>query len=143
VWILGNDDLERPLIITVTRTYKDLSPILGNGLFGNLVIDTGPFHCLTLERAGVEILAGTYPIKWMRSQHFDQIMPFIVVPGRVACEQHWANWPNQLEGCQALGFAEDLKGDMLQQSKNAWNAYIDVILNQPNLMLKIVDDYGV
>lgn len=130
------------MIITTTRTYKDLNILLGNGIFGNLSIDSSPFKCLTLERDGVEIPVGTYPIQWMRSAHFDQIMPHVIVPGRFAIEQHWANWPKQLDGCQALGFAEDLKGDMLIESKRAWNAYIDVILNQPSLMLRIVEDYA-
>lgn len=130
------------MIITVTRTFKTQHPTLGDGIFGNLTIDSNPFKCLTLERAGVEIPAGIYPIRWMRSVHFAQIMPMIVVAGRVAIEQHWANWPKQLDGCQALGEAEDLQSDMLQESKVAWNAYIDVILNEPNLTLKIIEDYA-
>lgn len=131
------------MLITTTRVNKVLDhPTLGIGLFGNLVIDMNPFKCMTLERGGVEIPAGVYPVQWMRSVHFQQIMPHIIVPGRVAIEQHWANWPDQLDGCQALGFEEDFTQDMLEESKNAWNAYIDVILNQPNLMLKIVEDYG-
>jgi hypothetical protein len=130
------------MVITTTRTYKTLNPVLGNGLFGNLTIDSNPFKCLTLERAGVEIPVGVYQIDWMWSDHFQQIMPHIIVPGRIAVEQHWANWPKQLDGCQALGVAEDLTADMLQESKHAWIAYIKVILNQPSLTLKVVEDYG-
>lgn len=130
------------MIITVTRTNKVPNAQLGTGLFGNLVIDTNPFKCLTLERDGVQILPGVYPIQWVLSTHFDQIMPHIVVPGRVMILQHWANWPNQLEGCQALGTEEELDKDQLDESKIAWQAYVQVILNQPNLTLKVVEDYG-
>jgi hypothetical protein len=124
------------MLVIVTRTNKTQ-----DGIFGNLIIDTNPFKCLTMERLSLAIPVGVFPIRWMRSIHFQQIMPFIVVPGRTACEQHWANWPNQLEGCQALGTSEELAKDMLVESKDAWNAYIDVILNEPNLMLKVIEDF--
>lgn len=130
------------MIITTTRTNKVPNTTLGSGLFGNLMIDTDPFKCLTLERETVAIAPGIYPIRWVRSPHFKQVMPHIIVPGRIMVLQHWANWPNQLDGCQALGFAEDFAQDMLQESQDAWNAYIDVILNQPNLTLKVIEDYG-
>lgn len=137
----GTNEKSTAMIITVTRTDKVPNDTLGNGLFGHLGIDSHPFKCLTLEREGVEIPPGTYSIQWVRSPHFNQIMPHILVPGRVMVLQHWANWPNQLEGCQALGFEQDLKQDMLQESHDAWSAYIDVILNQPSLILKVVEDY--
>jgi hypothetical protein len=130
------------MLITTTRTNKVPNPKLGTGLFGNLVIDTNPFKCLTLERDGVQIPPGTYPMEWALSPHFDQVMPHIIVPNRIMILQHWANWPNQLDGCQALGTAEELAKDQLDQSKDAWRAYIRVILNQPNLWLKVVEDYG-
>lgn len=125
------------MIITVTRTNKT-----ADGLFGNLSIDTDPFKCVTMEIASLCIPAGTYRIEWMYSDHFEQIMPHVIVPGRVAIEQHWANWPSQLEGCQALGTKTELAKDQIDESKDAWIAYIEVILNRPSLMLKVVEDYG-
>lgn len=125
------------MIITVTRTNKTT-----DGLFGNLMIDVDPFKCVTMEIASLCIPAGTYPIEWMWSNHFQQIMPHVIVPGRVAIEQHWANKPDQLEGCQALGTETQLGADCIDESKDAWIAYVKIILNQPSLMLKIVEDYA-
>lgn len=125
------------MLITVFRTNKT-----GDGIFGNLAIDTNPFKCVTMERGIDAIPAGIFPIRWVRSPHFNQIMPQIIVPNRIMILQHWANWPTQLEGCQALGTTEEIHNDQLDESKDAWNSYIDVILNQPNLMLKIIEDYG-
>jgi hypothetical protein len=130
-------DTEDKVLITVTRTNKTV-----DGLFGNLSIDSDSFKCLTLENSGLSIPAGVYQIKWMWSDHFQQIMPTIVVPDRTAIEMHWANYPIQLEGCVALGTEEELSQDCIEQSKDAWIAYIKVVLNQPNLTLRIVEDYG-
>jgi hypothetical protein len=89
----------------------------------------------------MEIPIGIYDIQFMWSNHFQQIMPQIIVPGRVAIEQHWANYPIQLDGCQALGTQAEISADCLDESKVAWTAYIQVILNQPALKLKVVEDY--
>ena len=68
------------MLITTTRTNKVIDhPTLGIGLFGNLMIDSNPFKCLILERGGVEIPVGVWPIQWMRSIHFQQIMPHVIV----------------------------------------------------------------
>lgn len=125
------------MIITVTRTNKT-----SDGIFGNLSIDSTYFKCVVMENLSKQIPAGTYPIKWMWSDHFQQIMPQIIVPGRIAIEQHWANRPNQLEGCQALGTETELSEDFISESKIAWVGYIKSILNQPNLMIKIVEDFA-
>ena len=124
------------MLVTTTRTNKT-----SDGIFGNLLIDNSPFKCLTLERLGMEIPIGIYDIQFMWSNHFQQIMPQIIVPGRVAIEQHWANYPIQLDGCQALGTQAEISADCLDESKVAWTAYIQVILNQPALKLKVVEDY--
>lgn len=130
------------MLITTTRTIRPADKSRGPGIFGNLKIDGNHFKCLTMEREGVEIPVGVYPITWVWSPHFDQIMPQIIVPERVMILQHWANWPDQLDGCQALGFSQDLHNDMLMQSKDAWKAYIEIILNQPSLTLKVVEDFA-
>jgi Family of unknown function (DUF5675) len=123
------------MIVTVTRTNKT-----SDGIFGNLAIDTNPFKCVTEEILSMSISVGTYPMAWMLSEHFDQIMPHIIVPGREAIEIHWANYPKQLEGCIALGTEVELSNDCIDESKIAWKGFIKAILNQPNLMLKIVED---
>jgi hypothetical protein len=78
----------------------------------------------------------------MWSDHFQQIMPHIIVPGRTAIELHWANRPTQLEGCIALGTSTELSKDCIWESKNAWVGFIKAVLNEPNLTLKVVEDYG-
>lgn len=132
------------MIITIMRTNKTK-----DGIFGNLFCDLDPFKCVTLENLALAIPAGIYQIDLMWSDHFQQIMPHILVPGRTAIEQHWANYPvgpdpehPQLEGCQAFGTSAELAADCIDQSKVAWIAYIKVILNQPTLTLKVVDDYA-
>lgn len=125
------------MVITVTRTNKT-----SDGIFGNLSIDTSPFKCVTMEISSLCIPVGIYAMDLMWSEHFQQIMPQIIVPGRVAIEQHWANYPYQLEGCQALGTTTELSKDCIDQSKIAWIAYVKAILNQPILTLKVIEDYA-
>ena len=125
------------MLITVNRTDKT-----SDGLFGYLEIDTNPFRCVTMEISALCIPVGAYPIQWMWSDHFQQIMPQIMVPGRTAIELHWSNRPSQLEGCIALGTSKELGGDCIDESKIAWVGFIKAILNQPNLTLKVSEDYG-
>lgn len=125
------------MIITTTRTNKTK-----DGIFGNLICDLDPFKCVVMEILSLAIPAGVYQIAWMWSDHFQQIMPHILVPGRTAIEQHWANYPTQLEGCQSLGTTVELSSDCIDQSKIAWIAYVKVILNQPSLTLRVVEDYA-
>ena len=125
------------MIITVYRTDKT-----ADGLFGHLEIDTDPFKCVTMEISSLCIPAGVYPLQWMWSEHFQQIMPHILVPGRTAILFHWANYPPQLQGCVALGTSTELSQDCIWESKIAWVGFIKAILNQPNLTLKVIEDYG-
>lgn len=125
------------MLITVTRTNK-----ITDGIFGTLAIDTDPFKCVTLENLSLEIPPGTYSIWYRWSHDFGQIMPHIIVPNRTAIMLHWANWPKQLLGCIALGTSDDFKDDMIIESKDAWINFVQAITDQPNLMLKIVEDYG-
>lgn len=70
-------------------------------------------------------------------------MPHVMVPGRTAIEIHWANYPNQLEGCLALGTTEELAADCIEQSKIAWTAFVQQVLtDQPSTVIKYVEDYG-
>lgn len=130
------------MMITLSRTNKQQGKF-GPGIFGTLRIDANPFKCVTMERDGVEIPPGVYSIKWIWSDHFGQFMPHIMdVPGREAIEQHWANFPNQLDGCQAMGTTEEMSNDCIDESKDAWKAYCAIIINESNVILKVEEDYG-
>lgn len=125
------------MVITVTRTNKTT-----DGIFGNLSLDTNSFKCVTMEILSLSIPAGIYGMNWMWSDHFQQIMPSIIVPGRTAIEIHWANSPIQLEGCIALGTVVELSKDWIMESKIAWVSFIKAILNEPVLTLKVVEDFA-
>jgi hypothetical protein len=124
------------MIIIVTRTNKSQ-----DGIFGTLSIDIDPYKCVTLENLALEIPVGIYPVIYRWSEDFQQIMPHIVVPTRTAVMFHWANWPKQLLGCIALGTEEDFKDDMVTESKDAWIKFAEAITDQPNLTLKVEEDY--
>ena len=126
------------MILQVTRLNQT-----DDGIFGNLTIEANPFKCVTMELLSLAIPIGAYPVAWMWSEHFQQIMPQIIVPGREAIELHWANVPTQLEGCVALGTETELANDRIDESKDAWIGFIKTILNQPALVLKVTEDYGV
>lgn len=132
------------MIITETRTTKS-----SDGIFGNLSVDIDPFKCVTLENKAMAIPPGIYDLTFMWSDHFQQIMPHIIVPGRVAIEIHWANYPvgpdptkPQLEGCVATGTEAEFSADCIDQSKVAWIGFVKTITDQPNIKYKIVEDYG-
>jgi hypothetical protein len=122
------------MLITVTRTNKT-----SDGIFGNLQIDGNPFKCVTLERLGMEILAGVYNVEFTFSPDFNRVMPLIDVPGRTGCRFHWANFPAQLLGCIALG--EKVDGDAIDESVIAFNQLYAIIQGQEGLKLKVVEDY--
>lgn len=125
------------MLITVTRTNKS-----ADGIFGTLAIDTSTYKCVTEENLQLAILPGTYTVLFMWSDHFQQIMPHMIVPGRDAIEVHWANWPKQLLGCIALGTTEDFEDDMITESKIAWIGFVKAITDQPAITIRIIEDYG-
>src|ERR1700739_1920058 len=108
-------DKEAKMLITVTRLNKT-----SDGIFGMLSIKEAAFNCVTEENLASAIPKGTYQVTYMWSDHFQQIMPHVLVPGRTAIEIHWANWPQQLEGCLALGTKTELLADQIDESKAAW-----------------------
>lgn len=124
------------MLITVYRTNKTT-----DGIFGHLTTDRDPFRCMTLENLTTVIPAGVYDILFMWSEHFQQIMPHVMVPGRTSIEIHWANWPKQLDGCLALGMEKSFSQDMVTQSKDAWIGFVKAISDQPALKIKYVNDY--
>lgn len=125
------------MIITTVRNYKTI-----DGIFGILSIDTSAFKCAVAENLLKVIPPGAYDVLFMWSEHFQQIMPHIIVPGRTAIEIHWANWPIQLEGCLALGQDDDKGDDMVTSSKNTWISFVKAISDQPSLKIKITEDYA-
>lgn len=125
------------MLITVYRTNKTV-----DGIFGNLSLDRDPFRCVTLEKLMTVVPAGIYDVLFMWSEHFGQIMPHVLVPGRVVIEIHWANWPNQLDGCLALGTQASFGQDMITQSKDAWIGFVKAITDQPAIKIKYIEDYA-
>src|SRR6266700_3061344 len=113
------------MLITVSRTYQEK-----DGIYGLVSIDIGDFRCASLERLSKCIPVGTYDLLFMWSNHFKQIMPHIVVPGRQAIEVHWANYASQLEGCIALGIDDDFKDGMITESNDTWIAFCKAITDQ-------------
>lgn len=137
-WPLPTFGETNKMLITVTRTNKTT-----DGIFGNLSLDMAPFKCFTEENLALCIPAGTYDVLFMWSKNFQQIMPHVLVPGRTAIEVHWANFPNQLEGCLALGTAAEVASDCIDQSKAAWISFVQIALtDEPVIKIKYVEDYG-
>lgn len=78
-------------------------PATDGAILGELLID-GRFECFTLERAGVEIAPGTYPVTIRHSAHFHRELPHVEpVPGRTEIMLHVLNWARQSDGCIGVG----------------------------------------
>ena len=120
------------MIITVQRKTDT-----ADGIFGTLSLDWNPFTCVTLENKAMALQAGTWPLTYAFSPHFNRQMPLINVPHRTWTWFHWANWPQQLEGCIALGSVVD--GDAIDQSVATWNQFWEILNNQPDIQVKIID----
>ena len=91
--------------------------------FGHLTV--GDFSCYTMERTAVIIPAGDYEARMEFSPHFQEATPHLIVPNRTYIEVHPANYPNQLEGCIAVGSAID--GDALDNSKVAFASLVSLL----------------
>jgi hypothetical protein len=105
-------------------------------------IDTNPFKCASAENLALCIPPGIYDVLFMWSEHFQQIMPHIMVPGRTAIEIHWANYPVQLEGCIAVGEDDSPTDDLITESKVHWISFVKAITDQPSIKIKVVEDYA-
>lgn len=78
----------------------------------------GSYFCLTLERPEVMIPRGTYPVKMLWSEHFQQNVPHILnVPGRSAIEMHYGDFPADTKGCVLVGYRDG--DDSISQSRDA------------------------
>lgn len=78
-------------------------PATDGTILGELLIN-GRFDCFTLERQGVEIAPGRYPITLRMSAHFGRILPHIEpVPGRTDLMLHPLNRAFESDGCVGVG----------------------------------------
>ena len=95
-------------------------------IFGLLTVD-GQSSIYTLERQGVQIPLGTYPIEITASQDLtcrcpdgkiSHLLPLLDnVPGRSAIRIHGGNWPRDSEGCILVGLQKG--AGMIMQSQAA------------------------
>jgi len=120
------------MILTLNRKTK--TP---DGIFGTLEVDVHPFTCVTLEKLDRAIPAGTYNIEFTYSPAFNRIMPLLDVPQREGIRIHWANYPNQLEGCIAVG--DKVDGDAVDDSRIAFNQLWNIIHGVAPLNIMVND----
>jgi hypothetical protein len=118
--------------ITVQRDRKTV-----DGMFGDMVLDWNPFTAYVVENLALMIPAGTYPVTFYKSPHFQRVMPHLIVPGRTEIMIHWANWPGQLKGCLALGNAEE--PDAVDNSIATWNQFYNLLNMQEGITCQILD----
>ena len=116
------------MIVTLKRKETE-----GAAIFGDLYLD-GVFQCLTLERQGVEIPPGTYPVALTTSQRArkgelwsprkDCCLYLIDgVPERSGIRFHAGNTPEQTEGCVLVGTVR--LGASIHNSRGALTALMD------------------
>lgn len=79
---------------------------MGTGTFGKVTVGSD-FICYSMERTAVQIPVGVYSGCKRYSPHLAREVVGIDVPGRTDIEMHNANYPEQLDGCIALGSAVD------------------------------------
>ena|ERR1700719_3647161 len=121
------------LLLTRNRKTDDAT-------FGTLQIEN-VFECYTMERNTVIIPEGIYSIEFTFSPHFHRLMPLLDgVPERSDIRIHPANWPTQLEGCIAVGTAEE--PDALDYSDKAFEALWDKIKDQTDLKISILSQFS-
>jgi hypothetical protein len=102
-------------------------PRSATAILGDLSI-AGGHVCYTLERPGVEIPAGTYPVTLYFSPHFGRLMPLLEgVPGRSYIEIHFGNYPRQSDGCILVGESQNVAAGDVLQSDAAFAALFPLI----------------
>lgn len=78
-------------------------PATDDAILGDLFVD-GMRACFTLEREGVEIAPGRYPVTITPSARFGRMLPLISgVHGRSGLRIHPLNWPQETDGCIGVG----------------------------------------
>lgn len=108
-----------------------------DGIFGALSLDWTPFTCVTLENKKMALQVGIWPLTFAYSPHFNREMPLINVPHRTWTWIHWANWPEQLEGCVAVG--KDVAGDSIETSVYTWNTLFSLIRGMTGVTIEILN----
>lgn len=95
-------------------------PAHDDAIIGDLFID-GVWQCFTLERHGVEIPAGTYPVVITPSFRFGRLLPLIDrVPGRMGIRIHPLNFTQETDGC--IGVGQDHRVESIERSALAMQA---------------------
>lgn len=118
--------------VIVQRTKKTV-----DGILGTLTLDFNPFTCFTIENLKLSIPSGTYPVSFLWSGRFKRMTPHIQVPKRTNIEIHNANYPNQLEGCIAVG--DKIDGDAVDDSVKTDQQLEAILKLQNNLKIQIID----
>ena len=127
----------------VQRTETD-----GDALFGMLYLD-GVYECLTLERLGVEIPAGTYPLILTTSTRVrkgalwsprkDSVLPLVDrVPGRDGIRFHSGNVPAHTDGCLLLGTVR--LGASIHNSRTALTTFMDKLVQARKAATLVIED---
>jgi hypothetical protein len=89
------------------------------GVIGDVSVD-GAWECYGLENAARLIPEGRYRVVIDWSNRFQRTMPHILnVPDREGIRIHVANWPEELEGCIAVGRKK--ADDFVGESRVAFN----------------------
>lgn len=94
----------------------------------------GRFICYTLEHESVKIPAGSYRGELRWSEHFQETVPYILVPLRTGIEIHVGNCPEDSGGCVLVGTKVD--GACLRNSRQAFQ---DIMKELPQEFAVIVE----
>ncbi len=96
-------------------------PATDDAILGELFVD-GRRECFTLERLGVEIAPGRYPVVITPSHRFGRMLPEILnVPGRSGLRFHPLNWAEQSDGC--IGVGQEATVTSIEHSRLAMAAF--------------------
>ena len=113
--------------MVVQRVHKTV-----DGMFGMLSLDTVSFSAFSAENLTKMIPAGIYDVRLDYSPRMNMITPHIIVPARdqvaggdAGIRIHPANYPNQLEGCLAVGDAEE--PDAVDNSRVTFNHLLKIL----------------
>ena len=112
---------------------------VGEAIFGDVLID-GIHECLSLERHGVEIPTGVYPVALTTSRRARKgelwsprtdhgLLLVQDVAGRSGIRIHSGNTPEQTEGCILVGTVR--LSQSIQNSRTALKALMDKVGSKP------------
>jgi hypothetical protein len=121
------------------RTYEE------KGTRGELFDEEGGHVCLMIERPKTGehpcIPEGTYVLSRYNSpKHGPNTWQYDNVPGRSNIQIHIANWPHELEGCQAPGTtrATSPNGEPgVSHSKLAYDAFMELTKDLSHIIVEI------